>query len=224
MKAITVVGFIFCLVAELFAQSRSDNLLDLTRKKAPPKREAGPFFGGSVGVPVFGGKPVPRTIEPVKLTLLSLDKPGYTFGDEIIFEVELENITNDVLILPWSDDYEKASSLWKLHPGSRRDALLSLVYEDGLGATQFACGVGIYGSESAPETVKMLSPKKTVRIRASGPMGYSDENTIQRLILKLPKKFDLRADFTIFEELVGLRYKPVVSGNFVTVEVRKRID
>src|SRR5882724_8978119 len=96
----------FALLTTLFAQQQSRYFLDLTKFTPPPDSEMEPIESNSVfsmheKIPVV---PLKITIEPFKLASVRLS------GDELTYDVILENISIEPFTIPWSAD-QRSSKL-----------------------------------------------------------------------------------------------------------------
>jgi hypothetical protein len=144
--------------------------LDLTGP-APRQRVRSPT-GGAGGF--CGGTEFPKFPE-VTLTLVSLDKPVYSIGEDVTFEVRIENSGHKSIELPWTPD------LVTLEP---TDATKTCTYLNGvvvLNLTEpdsqryFSVYGYFYGSDSAPGTIQELRPNQSVVIRARTKLDFHDE-------------------------------------------------
>jgi len=202
------------------AQHQDDNFLDLTKNR-PPQKKRTHLVGKGGGVGVGNGLHMQKTV-PLKLTLLSLDKRSYQLGDHWIYEVILENITRDTLVIPWSPDYDRVKPDEEKDPPGYLHAFLSLVINDEVSGQQFMPGEVIYGSELVPGSLKRLHPGQKVRIRASGQIYFGQADVYKRVLAKLPDRFDVRANFTLWDRPINPCYEPAVSTNSITIELKRR--
>lgn len=211
----------FLLLLEPIFQQRNDDFLDLTKPKRPQKERAGGRGTGGGGGMGNGHIP-PRTIIPMKVTLLSLDKSSYQLGDQVIYEVVLENITQDTLLIPWSDDYDEVKPDEDRNPPGYIHASLSLEIKDERGVYKFMALQPIVGSQMVRGSLKSLRQGQKVRIRAPGSWWFTSEDEKKRVLEKLPQTFEVRARFDLEDRPIDPRYEPALSANSLTVELRKR--
>jgi hypothetical protein len=210
-----------CLLVGPMWQQRDQGFLDLTKPRPPQKeRGGGRGEGGSGG----GGDGVvsPRRVVPVRVTLLSLDKDSYQLGDQVIYEVMLENITNATLVIPWSDDYDRVKPDEETDPPGYLTATLYLVLGDRPAYDPFTALQGIYGSRLVSGSLKKLLPGQTVRIRAPGTWWFYSEDEEKRVLAMVPHTFEVRARFTLQDRPINPRYEPALSANSLAVELTKR--
>lgn len=232
MIRVLITILCLCFVAAGPAQQRKPDFLDLT--KTPPQKMRPYRKGGGAGAGGGDGWKAPPKIIPVKVTLLSLDKRSYQLGDEVIYEVVLENTTKDVLVIPWSGDYDKVKPDEERGPPSYIYAFLGLVIKGEIGGDQsiagqeiFGVGQGIHGSQLLRGSLKSLSPGQKVRIRAAGRWSVSSTDEASRRLLaklvlaKLPHTFEVSAQFRLTETQINSRYEPAISANSLTVELRR---
>ena len=222
----TKLGFVkvFCLCLLLVptVQRKDNNFLDLTRKPPHQKQRSGTGRGGGMGPGGGDGRSFPVKIVPLKVVLLSLDKSSYQLGDQVIYEVTLENVTDKVLVIPWSVDYDRVKPNEEHDPPGYMWAYLSLVIKDEISGDQFMAGRGINGSQLLRGSLKRLQPGQRVRIRAKAPWSGFQEAVYKRVLAKLPQTFEVRADFALYDPAINPRFEPALSTNSLSVELRRR--
>jgi hypothetical protein len=106
-STLTMMFWLWFLLSPMI-QAQQEELLDLTKIKVTKKERQGPLMGGAWGDHT-GHDRTPKII-PLKITLLSLDRPSYRLGETGIYEVRLENITNETSGLSWSPDIDVAAA------------------------------------------------------------------------------------------------------------------
>ena len=104
-------------------------------------------------------------IGALRTTLVSLDRAEYKVGDEVAFEVTIENIGSTKVQIPFSPHL---ADLQPEDPG-QKFAYLDLSVVLWLGGRQWkttAAGVGamLYGDDGHPGTILTLQPGESVRI------------------------------------------------------------
>jgi hypothetical protein len=206
----------FCLwfLQAPMIQAQQEELLDLTRIKVTKKERQGPLSGS--GMMGFAGHDRTPKIIPLKITLLSLDRPSYRLGETVVFEVRVENITQEIVVLPWSPDIDAVKPDEESDPPGYMDAYLTLVVRVDISGDQTVIGQPLYGSELEPGSLKPLWPGETVRIRVPG-RWYLPE-----LKEKLPHSFEVRADLGFLRGIDRERYEwQVQSTNTLKVELRR---
>ena len=163
--AVAVVG-----LATAVAFGQEVGYLDLTGP-APHQRVRSPS-GGTGGF--CGGTEFPKFPE-VTLILVSLDKTVYSIGEDVTFEVRIENSGQQNIELPWTPD------LATLEPN---DATETYTYLNGvvvLNLTEpdsqryFSVYGYFYGSDRASGTIHKLRPRESVVIRARTKLDFYDE-------------------------------------------------
>ncbi|MGH9879388.1 MAG: hypothetical protein ACRD5H_17290, partial [Nitrososphaerales archaeon] len=151
----------FCapLLLALVFQVQNDDFLDLRRisLSTGEKRTGGGQGGGAVAGHIRAPK-----IVPLKITLSSLNKSNYQLGEEVIYDVILENVTKNTIVIPWSPDRDKTRPNDQNTPSGYLEAFLSLVVKDEGKGEQFIAGQGLFGSKLAPGSLKSLTPGQKV--------------------------------------------------------------
>jgi hypothetical protein len=215
---------ICCFITILFLwepsiRFQNDDFLDLTKARVSlSEKTSGSGRGRGVGP---GGPLTPEApkVPPLKVTLLGLDKRSYQIGDEAIFEIKIENVTKNPIVVPWSADHGKVNPDENRTPPNYLVSGVSLTFRDGVDGELIFGGEGIYGSGLVPGSLKTLKPGQSVRIRAATRLSLMIPENGARLARKLPLKIELRAKYSFLE---GSYYEPILSENEIIIELRKR--
>ncbi len=173
--------------------------LDLTT--APPAARG-------VRLPV-GGSPARNVRPPLYVTLLSVDKKHVRIGEEVTYEVVLENTAGVPVTIPWSTSQPAAGA-------PVAEAHVALVTQGDLTRDQFIGGRILYGSST-----RTLAPGEKVRIRASGPWVVPDPEQQKRMRKKLPRLVRVWAQLHTFDPGAAMPYAKTISANSFSVEVQK---
>jgi len=208
-----------CLLLAPIGQAQNENVLDLTKIKVVKKEVMGPKTGG--GVSTSRGHSQPVEYAPLKITLLSLDKRRYALGEEVIYEVKLENITEEILVIPWSPDRDAVKPEEESDPPGYVVAILRLVIMDETSGDQFVTGQVLYGSHLEPSSLKYLWPGEMVKIRAPSRWDFLGADVAKRIREQLPRTFEVRARFSFLHGAGTSSYKPALSANSWTIELTK---
>ncbi|MGH9879389.1 MAG: hypothetical protein ACRD5H_17295, partial [Nitrososphaerales archaeon] len=203
------------------ASYQDDNFLDLTRIKRSPANES-KTTGKGQGVGAVVGHTSKSRSNPLKVTLLSLHKQSYQLGDEIIYDVSLENISNSIAIIPWSPDQDAVKPDENKTPPGYLVANLSLVIIDEISGEQFIAGQGLYGSTVVPRSLKRIAPKQSVRIRVPGRLVFYSADEAKRISQKLPYKVEVRARFSFLQGHSASQVESIASTNSIFVDLKKR--
>jgi hypothetical protein len=219
MRSLLYVFFFLCLLWSPSVLSQDGNFLDLTKiRQSAVSKMTGRGEGGGA---VVGHIRKPRS-NPFKLTLLNLHKQSYQTGEEVVYDILLENMTNDSIVIPWSPDQNKVKPDENKTPPGYVEAFLSLITTDEVSGDQFIAGQGLYGSELAPGSLKKLGPKQSVRIRAPGQLSFFNADVARRVLATLPRKIEMRARYSLQERGFDSQFEPSTSINTVVIEVKKR--
>jgi hypothetical protein len=212
--------FLFGVIAAatLIAQRRDDSVLDLT-KPLEPRKERLRGTGGGLGSGESGLTRSSKTT-PFRVTLLGLDKQTCKLGDQIIYEVSLENTSGASLLIPWSTDYDKIKPGDATPPGYVSAFLTLMITSDDI--DEFVAGRAIYGSNLLPRSLKRIGVGQTLRIRAAGQCGFAEGDAFNTLIPTLPRAFQVRARYTLLDGAANSRYVPSVSSNELKLQLTRR--
>lgn len=192
------------------------NYLDLTRRQPTSANKATGKGGGRGYTSSENGHNAP--VNPFKVTLLAMDKRSYRIGDEVIFDIELENLTKDPIIVPWSGSSDKViPDIDKPTPGLV-EANISLVINSGAPEEQLFIGRGVYGSDLSQGSLKKLQPNRPVKIRVPGRLAFLSEEANKQLLTRLPLNTEIRVRYS----MLNGRYEPATSANGLNIELSKR--
>ncbi len=116
---------------------------------------------------------------PFRSKLLSLERSG----DEVIYEVEVTNVSDRVQAIPWSIEWEKvggtsAALLKEGRPEEMPDgylaAYVSLVGEVQDGRLSSIASVAVEGSDLLEGSILELAPGESARFQAKGSWQLTD--------------------------------------------------
>jgi hypothetical protein len=160
------IGLIASFIASFASVGFSQDIgyLDLTTP-APrmPTRSPKRFSGGCGGT-----GDGPATSPNATLTLISLDKNTYSLGEEITFEVKIENSGTDTIEIPWTPDLATLEPSDQTQYFSYRSAsFVTILTVPDSGHYLFVSGFS-YGSTDAPGTIRDLRPGQSFIVRARG--------------------------------------------------------
>jgi hypothetical protein len=219
MRYFLCASFFLYLAWQPSVLSQSRDFLDLTKAQhSTLDKGTGRSEGGRATV----GHVRKQVSDPFKVTLLSLDKQSYQLGERVVYDILLENITNDPIVIPWSSDQRKVKPDDNKTPPRYTEAFLSLVLTTEVSGEQLIAGQGIYGSELVSGSLKRLLPKQAVRIRAPGQFIFFNVDVAKQMLVSLPRKIEVRARYSLQERSFNSQFEPSASANSLVIEVRKR--
>jgi len=143
--------------------AQENGYLDLT-DPMPRQPIRNPNEGGMGGW--CGGGGDLSAMPEINVSVVSIDKSEYSLGEEVTFEVRIENTGKQNIEIPWTPH------LGDLEPSDRtrsyryRSALLLLTFTDPDSRRSFSLGDAFYGSAEVPGTIWELRPRQSVLIRA----------------------------------------------------------
>jgi hypothetical protein len=138
-----------------------------TRRYEPLSTSA---TGGGVGSSI-------RVKQPVELTLNNVQVAHGPLGEKLIYEITLENLTDQPIDIPWAPnprDIEPSP----LRPYQYQIAQFGLLLIDSSGEARVLQDVTIFGS-LASHTLQQLRPHERIQIRAAAGMRSPTEHTLQ---------------------------------------------
>jgi hypothetical protein len=233
MKKGMIAACFFALFSMFGVGQESAELLDLTapmerlfQAQRPPLQPGEVEHHGGVGDEPRDGEP-PKS--PVTITLERVDKPVYQIGDQLVYEVTVENVSSEDVIVPTSYNEDERDIVYGAHiSGNSRSyakALVKLDFADGK-LNQSLTLTTLYGATALPQSLRVLHPGRKLRIRDKEKIYFGDSDFRKRLAAETPKKVELRASLTLYvldshRFSFVKRYKTAVSTNSVTIELRK---
>jgi len=111
------------------------------------------------------GGPV-NTNSEITITLISLDKASYSLGEEVTYEVKVQNSGREPIEIPWtphSGDLEPTESSKSY---TFLNAAVSLSFTDPDSKRSFSIYANSYGSSELPGTTRQLLPGEWIFVRA----------------------------------------------------------
>lgn len=201
-------------------QQQDPNFLDLTAYDSAEDRPQ--RTGGGVASSV-GGADILKAA-PLGVILQRLDRRNYHFGEQVIYEVTLQNISKDVLTIPWSPDLNRLGLNGQFNQPGYTEASLSLVAEDEIAGPQFIDSQRIFGAPGVSSSLKKLRPGESIRIRAAGSWQFTDSSVARRVFAKSLYTVKVRAYFRLEGSSSSPNYRTAISTNSQTVVLRKPQD
>jgi hypothetical protein len=151
---------------------------------------------------------------PFAAKLVRFDRAVYDLGDNVIYELELTNVSTEDVWMPWlgtskfiTPRTEGASSMQ-----------LCLQFEDPHLGLQVFGFRRTYGAESVPGSLRLVAPGDVVEIRANAPLRLMQ--AWPRIDANWVKVVSLRAVATLSTQGQPARRMP--SANALSIELRGR--
>jgi hypothetical protein len=126
---------------------------------------------------------------PVELRLVSISSADLTFGDAVVFEVELKNIGKAPIDIPWSS---KSPVQFRPYPDDVRLSLIVTV-SDATGKQDIVSSVALHGSPYRSSSLLTVQPGETAAIRARGILHSGSQIVLE----STPQSAELRVDVWI---------------------------
>lgn len=171
-RATTVFALAFGLTAgEVWGQvPQADYVLDLlTYPRSQTTSDQGKEKSGRV----VGGVAGQPKMLPLKLLLVSLDRSAYALGEAFVYEVLIENLSQEPIRLPWSPEVERFPRVEGIQPAAHRWLGLTLSVSDAnLGVRGVTSSQPLLGSEEVPGSLQTLASGETALIRVPGTWTF----------------------------------------------------
>jgi hypothetical protein len=211
--------FLFLLTASFVATAFAQQIgyLDLTATTAKERvREPKGARGFSCGR-------ADHTYYPeIMVQLLWLDSVRYTLGEEVTFEVKIQNIGREPITVPW------AANLADFEP---HDPAASYSYLEGTISLGFAKGkqeffifANSYGSPEVAGTLRQLRPEEWVVVRGRSQLLTSDTWVLQEFRNANSMSMRVRADFMLSNTQflpAGNHEKPTENSSCVNINTKR---
>ena len=166
------IGFLAsaAVLGSLWAAAQESNYLDLTdplprERVRPPQLMGGECSGGSRS----------NADPEATVTLVSLDKSSYVMGEEVTFEVKVQNTGKENIEIPWaahSADIEPSDAT---ETYSYLNGMFYLNFKDPISERSFGIFRNSYGSASVPVSLRTLKPGEWVSVRVRRKIEIYDD-------------------------------------------------
>jgi hypothetical protein len=214
------IVLVFAVLAQLSLQAQQIAAIDLTQMTArtdlrrPPSSPGTPD-GSSGAHDIHGCPDFHKNAGALRTTLVSLDRAEYKVGDEVTFEVTIENIGSSAVRIPFSPH------LADLQPEdpSQKFAYFELSVDLWVGGKQWETTAAdirasLYGADGHPETLLSLQPGESVRVTGKSKIVPRGEHHVT----SHPSRGDTidhanaRSTITRTETMLGARTSASVSN------------
>lgn len=196
MRVICVAAVVGLSVASLSAQGvKADYYLDIPGHTQTGTSGEGSFFPAQNSRGMTSHPPP----NPLRLTLLSIDRNDFLFGERFTYDVLIENTGKETVVVPWSPDRGAFVQPAPRIPDGFRSGSVFLVVEsvDGkdLGLLD---GQSLYGSNEVPRSLLSLAPGRTARMRVPGWWSAGTDEARAAMLRQANGVVHLRALFAIY--------------------------
>jgi hypothetical protein len=216
MKCSLKLALLGTLAFSQLAIGQQVGSLDLTTIIAKDRlREPEGVGGGSCGWGDHAEYP------EVAVSLTSLDRSQYALGEEVTFEVKVQNVGRYPVVLPWSGDLADFEPQDPTVVYSYREGTISL--RIGSAEENFLIFSSFYGSTERPESLKILRTEEWVTVRGRTRLATSDDWLFQRFrdnpLVNAQVKPDLVLNKVMFQPK-GKNGKPTEESSCMNVRTR----
>jgi len=166
--------------------------LDLT-DPLPRERIRSPRSGSSG----CGGGAGFTASSEIIITLLSLDKHSYSMGEEVTFEVKIQNSSRETIEIPWTPhlgDLEPADST-KTY--TYLQAVVALKFTDPIASRSFSVFANFYGSPDVPGSTRELLPGQSILVHVRRKIDVYEEWWWRRVKESPPLTVSASANFLL---------------------------
>ena len=186
------------------AQSvKADHYLDIPGHTHTGTSGAGAFFPTRHSVSSSSHPPP----SPLKVTLVSVDRTDFVYGEEFVYEVLIENISKELVTLPWSPDqgafvqpapripsgYISGSVYLLVESASGQPAVLALLDSQSL-----------YGSDEVSRSRLALAPGRTALLRVPAQWSATMDEGRTRILQQPDGAVQVRAVFSVHADRAQL--------------------
>lgn len=164
MKLVSVLcgSILLSLAAPLSALAQEIGYVDLTDGPSRESSRHPRTFSGGCG----GGGSDSR--EPqVTVTLVALDQTILPLGEEVTFEVKIQNTGKNPVIVPWTPNLGDVEPADPKASYKYRIGVVVVTFKDPE-SREFSMGESLYGSEEVPGTLRELAPNHWFTVRGRG--------------------------------------------------------
>jgi hypothetical protein len=181
-----VAAGVILVASAIFAQEVG--YLDLT-DPAPHQRIHSPTGGGTGGFCMSGGGDS-SAIPEITVNLTSVDKVAYSVGEEVTFEVKIQNTGRLGIEIPWTPHLGDLEPSDPTRSYTYRTAVLVLTLKDPTSHDFLTFGEHFYGSSDVRGSIREFLPNQSIVIRARKKIETYDAwfvsrtKEVQPLLLK----------------------------------------
>jgi hypothetical protein len=163
-----LAGIALLVVCTAFSQEAG--WLDLTDLH-PRERIRAPHAGS---MECGGGAGFEPSLE-ASITLMYLDKASYSMGEEITFEVKVQNTGREAIEIPWTQHIGDLESAESSQPYTYLHAAISLNFTEPNSNRSFSIFANSYGSSDLAGTTRKLLPGQWIFIRGRQKLEAYEE-------------------------------------------------
>jgi len=116
-----------------------------------------------------------RQEHPLRITLLPLARDAFQPGEDVIYEIKIENTGKQARILPWDPHIVDVEPVGPSQQYDYKQASLSLWFTTENKLTEASQVSLLYGTEGRAGSSLQLEPGQWARIRAKARLTFHDE-------------------------------------------------
>jgi hypothetical protein len=169
MKCLYLLSIVFFGVVN--ASQQDVAFLDITNQIVTPRKHQPKFISGSGGMAFGGDGAVVYEDRSLRITLLPLTRNTFQLGDEIIYEIKIENTGPQSKIIPWDPTIQDVEPAVPNQGYAYTQAIFSLRFTNENNLTEASEVSVLYGTETRKSSTLQLEPGQSVRIRAKARLS-----------------------------------------------------
>jgi len=172
MKAICVFSLAFFSAVNSTPQEVA--FLDLTNPPSPRTHQ--PKFGsGTGGMVIAADAAAIHQEHPLRITLLPLARDAFQPGEDVIYEIKIQNTDKQARILPWDPNIADVEPAGPSQQYDYKQAIVSLWFTSENKLTEASQVSVLYGTKERTGSTLPLEPGQSARIRAKARLSFHDE-------------------------------------------------
>ncbi len=148
---------------------------------------------------------------PLTVTLISLDRGTYSVGDEMTYEFVVSNSGSQSVYVPTS----RQGHLVTVEMPHATRSIFNLTFDDDLLGTQRIAGQPTFGSAPVANSLLLLQPNESVRIRARERLGVQTSAGTPDWWLRT---VNIRVQFGLYP-FIGEPHGEVTSLNSIAIQI-----
>lgn len=147
--------------------------LDITQAVVT-QRIHDPTTGSGSGMGSGSGDSIqtrPEILQPLRISIVSLESTKYKLGDDVVYEIKVENTGHEQLMIPWDPNLAHMEHEATATEYSYRMASIALWLTDAGKPFETLEPSLLYGTTSTPSSFIKIAPGEWVRVRAKARLS-----------------------------------------------------
>jgi hypothetical protein len=198
--------FLASLSHSLVVSDQEAGFLDLT-EGIVGHRIHQPTFGSGGGISgVTGDGPrVEHRKEPLRITLLSLDRTSYRIGEDLTYELKIENVGTEAQLFPWDPNVADVEPKNPSQPYEYQSLDISLWFRNQVDQVEALRAASLYATSEKEASRLELKPGQWVRIRGKVRLSFRDHQFKDTIISSPTSEIRAVATLSFYRAKVSVR-------------------